>query len=262
MTPIALTIAGSDSGGGAGIQADLKTFTANRVFGLTAITCLTAQNPDSVTRVMPVEADFLREQLLQVDRFFRISAVKTGMLFSPDLIREVARFLAERPQIPAVIDPVMVATSGAVLLEAEAVRILQEELLPLAAVVTPNLDEAGVLLGRKPNRAEMDDAARALAGQIGKPVLLKGGHLAETLLVDILAEPGGNLHRFEDARIENVDTHGSGCTLSAAIAAELAKGAALVEAVANARAYLRHALGQPLEVGGRSFINHAFRPPA
>lgn len=256
-TPVALTIAGSDSGGGAGIQADLRTFAANGVFGAAAITCLTAQNPDSVTRVMPVEADFLREQILQVDRFFSPSAVKTGMLFSTDLIREVAAYLKERPQIQAVVDPVMVATSGAVLLEPEAVRILRDELLPAAALITPNLDEAGVLLDRSiTTAAGMDAAARDLVDLAGKPILLKGGHLAGTSLVDVLAEPGGVVRHFEDVRIYDVDTHGSGCTLSAAIAAELAKGAKIVDAVAAARSYLRQAMSHPIRLGKRFFLNH------
>lgn len=256
-TPVALSIAGSDSGGGAGIQADLRAFAARGVFGTTAITCLTAQNPDSVTQVVPTTAAFLREQILQVDRFFSLGAVKTGMLFSTELIKEVVAFLQERPNLPAVIDPVMVATSGATLLHPDAVRALREELLPLAAVVTPNLDEAGILLGTAPtNREEMIEAARALAKTIGKAVLLKGGHLAGDSLLDVLAGPEDEPQLFEDARVAEVDTHGSGCTLSAAIAAELARGTPLLEAVTAARAYLRRTLQQAIPLGGRAFINH------
>lgn len=259
-TPVALTIAGSDSGGGAGIQADLKTFAAHGVFGVSAITCLTAQNPDSVTRVSPVEPDFLREQMLQIGRFFALGAVKTGMLYSADLIREVADFLRQQPGLPIVVDPVMVATSGAVLLESEAVAALREVLLPLAAVITPNLDEARVLLGTSPGgRGEMVASARALADRLGRPVLLKGGHLEDDTLLDILAEPGGAFHAFEDARIGGVDTHGSGCTLSAAIAAELAQGATLLAAVTAARSYLRRALSDPVRLGTRTFIHHQAR---
>lgn len=255
---VALTIAGSDSGGGAGIQADLKTFAANGVFGATALACLTAQNPDSVTRVMPVDPSFLRDQIRQVDAFFRVDAVKTGMLFSEALIREAAAYLEERPGIPAVVDPVMVATSGSILLEPGAIQAMREALLPRAALITPNLDEAAVLLDRTSpvTRDGMDDAALALADLFERPVLLKGGHLSDGLLVDILVGADRVLHRFEDARIENVDTHGSGCTLSAAIAAELAKETPLFDAVARGRSYLRRALSAEIRVGGRTFINH------
>lgn len=258
--PVVLTIAGSDSGGGAGIQADLKTFSARGVFGTSAITCLTAQNPDSVTRVMPVKADFMREQMLQVSRFFTLTAVKTGMLLSADLIREVADYLGQYPGLPIVVDPVMVASSGAPLLEPKAVDALRELLFPLATVITPNLEEAQVLLGSSPSDREgMSDCAQALADLLHRPVLLKGGHLKENLLVDVLAEPGGVTHSFEDIRIENVDTHGSGCTLSAAIAAELAHGASLFHAVVAARSYLRRTLSHAVQLGPRSFINHEAR---
>lgn len=255
--PVALTIAGSDSGGGAGIQADLKTFSARGVFGVSAITCLTAQNPDSVTEVTPVTPDFLREQIRQITRFFSVGAAKTGMLFSAELIREVAGFLREHPQLPVVIDPVMVSTSGATLLQPEAVRALREELLPLAALITPNLDEAKVLLGEESvKRDRMTAAARALADRFGRPVLLKGGHLEDNLLLDVFAEPGGTVHGFEEERIQGIDTHGSGCTLAAAIAAELAKGAGLRDAVTEGRAYLRRAMSQAIHLGDRRFIRH------
>src|SRR5690625_5147485 len=222
--PVVLTIAGSDSGGGAGIQADLRTFSARDVFGTTAITCLTAQNPDSVTDVSPVKPDFLSEQILQVDRFFTLQAVKTGMLISADLVQEVIKFLKERPKLPAVIDPVMVATSGAVLLDPKTADLLREELLPLATVFTSNLDEAKIFLVDAPKNArEMNSAALELAKKIGAPVLLKGGHLKGELVTDVLADPGGEIHVFTDSRIMDVNTHGSGCTLAAAIAAELAK---------------------------------------
>lgn len=255
--PVALTVAGSDSGGGAGIQADLKTFAARKVFGASAITCLTAQNPDSVTSVFPVEPEFLGEQLLQVGRFFSLGAVKTGMLFSTELIEVVAAFFADRPGLPVVVDPVMVATSGAVLLQPDAVRSVRERLLPLAALITPNLDEAKVLLGTAPtNPDEMKEAAEALVRLFGRPVLLKGGHLPGDSLFDVLAEPGRELRCYEAKRIDDVDTHGSGCTLSAAIAAELAKGSSLPEAVEAARGYLRRTLHRAIRLGGRGFIHH------
>lgn len=256
--PVVLTIAGSDSGGGAGIQADLRTFSARDVFGTTAITCLTAQNPDSVTDVSPVKPDFLSEQILQVDRFFTLQAVKTGMLFSADLVQEVIKFLKERPKLPAVIDPVMVATSGAVLLDPKTADLLREELLPLATVFTPNLDEAKIFLGEAPKNArEMNSAALELAKKIGAPVLLKGGHLKGELVTDVLADPGGEIHVFTDSRIMDVNTHGSGCTLAAAIASELAKGAILADAVATSRHYLRTAMQNSIQVGKQSFINHS-----
>lgn len=254
---VALTIAGSDSGGGAGIQADLRTFAARGVFGTTAITCLTAQNPDAVTDVNPVDPAFLREQMLQVDRFFSLAAVKTGMLFSAELIHEVAIFLKDRPTLPAVVDPVMIATSGAALLKPDAVRALRDDLFPRATLITPNLDEAAVLLEHSPgSEADMANAARQLVKLFGRPVLLKGGHLSADAVIDILAFPDGTLQTFEDSRIFDVDTHGSGCTLAAAIAADLARGATLLDAVSAARSYLRRALGQAIQLGGRRFINH------
>lgn len=254
-----MTIAGSDSGGGAGIQADLRTFTACGTYGVTAITCLTAQNPDSVTQVISVEPDFLREQILQLDRFFTLQSAKTGMLFSAELIHIVAEFFRDRPNLPLVVDPVMVATSGAVLLQDEAIATLVNELLPLAAVITPNLDEAAVFLKQKPTTvSEMVDAAHDLSRRFGQPVLLKGGHLPGENLTDILASPDGKEWRFEDRRIKNVDTHGSGCTLSAAIAAYLARGNDLPEAVAASRRYLRHGMINPVNLARRNFINHNF----
>lgn len=255
--PVALTIAGSDSGGGAGIQADLLTFAALGVFGTTAITCLTAQNPAGVASVHEAPAEFVAQQMRQVTDYFRVRALKTGMLFSEAIVRAVAAFLGERPQIPAVIDPVMVATSGAVLLQPRAITAITESLLPLAAIVTPNLDEVGVLLGHKPaDASEATDAARALARKFDVPFLVKGGHLAGDALVDVLARPRGSPRVFRSRRVPGVDTHGSGCTLSAGIAALLARGETLETAVAGARAYLRRGLTHPLTLGGRKFIAH------
>ncbi len=258
-TPVSLTIAGSDSGGGAGIQADLRTFAALGVFGTSAITCLTAQNPDSVTDVMPCDPAFLREQMLQIGRFFSLGAVKTGMLFSAELIREVAAFLRDRPNLPAVVDPVMVATSGAVLLKPDAIEVLREELLPLARVVTPNLDEAAILLDRSVERKEeMIEAAKEMSTSLGCAVLLKGGHLRGDEVRDVLAAKDGTVEVFDSNRINKVDTHGSGCTLSAAIAAQIAQGADLSRAVAGAREYLRNGMANalPLCREPRRFINH------
>ncbi len=255
--PVALSIAGSDSGGGAGVQADLLTFAANGVFGATAITCLTAQNPDGVSGVTAVAPEFVAEQARQVFRFFEVRAVKTGMLFSAPIIGAVAELLRERRGVPAVVDPVMVATSGATLLQPDAVAAVCERLLPLAALVTPNLDEAAVLLGRRPgDEAAMRAGALELARRFGVPFLLKGGHLGGAELVDVLARPDGGTERWSGERIEGVDTHGSGCTLSSAIAAQLALGRPLVEAVAAGRDYLRRGMERGARAGGRRFIAH------
>ena len=254
---VALTIAGSDSGGGAGVQADLLTFAAHDVFGTTAITCLTAQNPDGVTAIEVLPAAFVAEQIRQVHRFFRLGALKTGMLYSAEIIGEVAGFLAAHREIPAVVDPVMVATSGAALLRPEALAAVREKLLVHAALATPNLDEVGALLGAKPaTPAEMADAGRELARRFGVPFLIKGGHLAERELTDVLVRPDGACHSYASPRREGVDTHGSGCTLSAAIAAQLARGASVEQAVEAGRAYLQRGLEHSVAVGGRRFINH------
>ncbi len=255
--PVALTIAGSDSGGGAGIQADLLTFASHRVFGTTAITCLTAQNPDGVTAIEALPALFVREQILQVDRYFHPRALKTGMLYSAEIIAVVARFLRSRRAIPAVVDPVMVATSGAVLLKPSALAALREQLLPLAAVVTPNLDEVAILAGSKPaTPAAMAEAGRSLVRTFGVPFLIKGGHLPGNALIDVLVTPNGVIKTYSRPRVARVDTHGSGCTLSAAIAANLAKGLDLAAAVAGARSYLQRSLQRSVVLGTRRFINH------
>lgn len=254
---VALTVAGSDSGGGAGIQADLLTFAGLGVFGTTVITCLTAQNPDGVSGVHEVPAEFVAEQVRQVVDYFPVRAAKTGMLFSAPVIAAVAAFFREHRRIRLVVDPVMVATSGAVLLQPDAIEAMRRELLPLAALVTPNLDEAAVLLGRRPEgEAGAVVAARELAAQFRVPFLLKGGHLAGDAIVDVLARPRGKPAVFRARRIRGVDTHGSGCTLSAAIAALLARGESLDEAVAGGRRYLRRGISHPLAVAGRRFIAH------
>jgi len=255
--PAALSIAGSDSGGGAGIQADLLTFSAHGVFGTTAITCLTAQNPDGVVGVHPAPAGFVQQQIEAVCGFFPVRAAKTGMLFNAAIVAAVADGLEGHPDIPLVVDPVMVATSGAVLLEADAIQAMTERLFPLARLITPNLDEGAVLLGRRPEgRADLHEAAATLAERFATHVLLKGGHLVGDRLIDVLASPDGRLRVFEGTRIKDVDTHGSGCTLSAAIAAHLALGKELDEAVAAARRYLRTHMKRALQTGGRRFISH------
>lgn len=262
-TACALSIAGSDSGGGAGIQADLKTFAAHGVYGTTALTCLTAQNPEGVSHVEQVSPDFLRHQLEAVDGYFNLGAIKTGMLFSADLIEEVAGFLQRREEakgerISVVVDPVMVATSGAVLLQPEAITTLQERLFPFARLLTPNLDEAGVLLGDIPTSAhQMRLAADDLADRYGVAVLIKGGHLRGSTVVDILRLPEGTAVEMERPRVEGVNTHGSGCTLSSAIAAQLARGETLLAAVDKALEYLSCGMQQAALLREVRFINHA-----
>lgn len=255
--PVALTIAGSDSGAGAGVQADLLTFAANGVFGTTAVTCLTAQNPDGVTGVAAIDAGMVLAQAEQVAGFFKIRAAKTGMLYDAAIIEEVASFFEARPELPVVLDPVMVSTSGAKLLKEDAITSLREKLIPRARLVTPNLDEAAVLAGERPNDADaMERVAIRLSLRYRVPFLVKGGHLHGGSVVDVLAVPGAPAIRFTGERIEGVDTHGSGCTLSAAITAHLARGLALTEAVAAGRDYLRRAISAALPAGGRKFINH------
>lgn len=255
--PSALTIATSDCGCGAGIQADLLTFAARDVYGLTAIAALTAQNPDGVSAIEPLSPVFLRQQLDQLMGFFTIKTAKTGMLFHADLIQTAASFIREH-QIAAVVDPVMVASSGAKLLKDDAIDCLKNELLPAATLITPNLDEAAVLLGKADGSGPLPlrESAQELTERFGVATLLKGGHLESDELTDVLYLPDGELIELTSSRIHGVDTHGSGCTLSAAIAAELAKGEALIDAVQIAHAYLRQAMERPLRVGGRAFIRH------
>ncbi len=251
--PVALSIAGSDSGAGAGIQADLLTFASQGVFGTTAITCLTAQNPHGVSGVQACPAAFVGEQCAQVAAHFRPKALKTGMLLNAEIVLAVAGFI-QASGIPAVVDPVMVASSGATLLAPDAIAALRMRLLPLAAVVTPNLDEATILLGRRSLGGA--DEALGLARTFGVPFLLKGGHAEGDDLTDCLAWPTGETKVFQARRAPNVDTHGSGCTLSAAITAQLAKGKTLSEAVTIAHAYLQGAIHGPIQVAGLNCIRH------
>lgn len=252
--PIGLTIAGSDSGGGAGIQADLKTFSALGVHGTSAVTCITAQNPRGVTGIQAVRPNLVRKQIEAVFAELQPDAVKTGMLFSAGIIHVVAQFFAGGKRPPLVVDPVMVATSGAVLLKPSAVRALTEKLLPLAILVTPNLDEAEILLGRKVRRlAELPDAAREIHERFGCAVLVKGGHLRSGgTAVDVFFD-GKTLREFAARRIQDVSTHGTGCTYSAAIAAGLARGDPLLPAVARAKALVTRAIAGSRRIG-RHFV--------
>lgn len=254
--PCVLTIAGSDSGGGAGIQMDLRTITALGGHGLTAITCLTAQNPAEVRGVVPTPASFLCTQLETLRDGFRIRTMKTGMLYAEDLIAEVAAFAQSHPDIPLVVDPVMVATSGAVLLQPKAINALTRQLLPRAHVVTPNLDEVGVLLGRKPeNEKEMAEAGTDLTRRFGVPFLIKGGHLANrTEIVDLLCQPDEEPLAFHGAYLDHLDTHGSGCLLSAALATLLAHGNSIPHAVREAHAFFRRAAVPGQRLGNAVYL--------
>lgn len=266
--PVAMTVAGSDCSSGAGLQADLKTFSAFGVYGLTAVTCVVAEIPGKVTRIQPVARPVLEEQLRLLLGAFPVAAVKTGMLFSRPLIEAVAVALTsqEGGRSPAlVVDPVMVATSGDPLLQRSAVRVFERRLFPLAAVITPNLDEAAVLLGREVRSArELEPAAAELRDRYGCAVLLKGGHLRGKTAVDVLADGEGIL-RLEAAYVSGVATHGTGCTYSAAIASGLAHGNSLRAAVAGAKEYVSRAIGHPFrwDCGGQRIdaLNH-FRQAA
>lgn len=245
--PVALTIAGSDNSCGAGIQADLKTFTACGVYGLTAVTCVVSEVPGRVEKVQAITPDVLRSQIRILFGAYPIVAVKTGMLYSRALLRVVSEELADRlGMFHLVVDPVMVASSGDPLLRKDAVRAYEEELLPLADVITPNLDEAAVLLGQKiATRRAMAAAAEELRARYGASVLLKGGHLRGRDAVDVLCDRRGT-REFTLRRLRGCETHGSGCTLSAAVAAGLARGRALPTAVAEAKKFLHRAISRQL----------------
>jgi len=246
--PKALTIAGSDSGGGAGIQADLKTFSAYRVFGLSVITAVTAQNSVGVQGVENLAPAFVARQLRSVLEDFGVDAAKCGMLSVAPIIEAVAGALAEHPIDKLVVDPVMVAKSGDSLLQPDAVEALIRHILPLALVVTPNLPEAEVLSGMTvANREEMEEAARRIGKLGARHVLVKGGHLKGDA-VDILWN-GREVTAFQVPRVESSNTHGTGCTFSAAIAAGLAKGRPLGEAVREAKAYVTKAIREGFALG-------------
>ena len=261
----ALTIAGSDSGGGAGTQADLKAFSAHGVYGASVIAALTAQNTREVSGIHDVPPEFVRLQMDTVFDDIAIHAVKIGMLSRPDVIAQVAEGLAEKATCPIVLNPVMVAKSGHKLLSDDAVGALRTRLLPLADLVTPNLPEAGVLLDRQAptDEGEMEEAAKMLLQRGAKAVLMKGGHLdtaslKDGQLVDLLVTADG-VFRFTSNHITTKNTHGTGCTLSSSIAARLAKGDTMEKAVDMARRYLNRAIGaaDELSVGsGHGPVHH------
>lgn len=255
----ALTIAGSDSSGGAGIQADLKTMLANHVYGMSAITALTAQNTTGVTDIMEVTPEFLAEQLDSIFTDIRPDAVKTGMVSSSQLIEIIADKLREYEAVNIVVDPVMVATSGAKLICDDAMETLKKKLLTLATVITPNIPEGEVLAGMKiTSKEDMVTAAEKISNTYCCSVLLKGGHSLNDAN-DLLVEPGKEPVWFKGRRIANTNTHGTGCTLSSAIASNLAKGKSLEEAVKGAKNYISGALAAGLDLGnGSGPMDHGF----
>ena len=262
--PRLLSIAGSDSGGGAGIQADLKTFSALGCFGMTAVTALTAQNTCGVRAIHGVPPQMLADQIDAVVEDIGVDAVKIGMLHSPEIVQAVADAIARHALPHVVLDPVMVATSGAVLIDSPAIAALVRELFGRAVLITPNLDEASLLVGRAlTSEADMQAAALELLAKGAKAVLVKGGHLAGDVVSDLLQVTGAAPRWMRAPRIATVNTHGTGCTLSSAIAAYLALGHTLVDAVEAARAYVRSALaaGATVKTGqGGGPLNHGFAP--
>ena len=264
--PRVLSIAGSDSGGGAGIQADLKTFSALGCFGMTAITALTAQNTCGVRSIHGVPPEMLRDQIDAVMDDIGADAVKIGMIHSPEIVRTVAQAIDRHGLSNVVFDPVMVATSGAVLIDNTAVEVLVRELFGRVAVITPNLDEAALLVGQAlTSPQDMEQAAMTLLGQGARAVLLKGGHLQGAVVVDLLLTAAGEKVWMEGARIHSSNTHGTGCTLSSAMAAHLALGATLTEAVQRGREFVRAALlaGSRVRTGRCSGpLNHGHAPVA
>lgn len=255
----ALTIAGSDSSGGAGIQADIKTMTANGVYAMSAITALTAQNTLGVTSIMEVTPDFLRDQLDSVFTDIYPDAVKTGMVSSEGLIEVIAQKLLEYKAKNIVVDPVMVATSGAKLISDDAIETLKKKLLPLATVITPNIPEAEVLSGVTiTSEDQMLSAARKIHETFGCAVLCKGGHQIND--ANDLLYKRDSFMWFKGKRIDNKNTHGTGCTLSSAIASNLAKGMELDESVKAAKEYISGALSAMLDLGkGSGPLNHAYQ---
>jgi len=255
--PVALTIAGSDSSAGAGIQADLKTFSALGVYGLSALTCVVAETPGRVSKIEPVSVELVREQIEVVMRGFPVAAIKTGLLHSAEIIDEIARTLRRLGSRPLVIDPVMVATSGDPLLQEDAIAVYERELFPLAALLTPNLGEAARLVGRAiGDLATMHDAGKILAGKYGVPILLKGGHLSGEEATDILFA-NGDAMEFSAPFLRGVATHGTGCTYSASITAGLATGLALEEAVRRAKNYVSSTIAQHHTWGDIHALNHS-----
>jgi len=257
--PVALTIAGSDSSAGAGIQADLKTFSAFGVYGLTAITCVVAETPEKVSWIEPISAEIVHEQIAVLARNFPIAAAKTGLLCSSEIVEAVARGIdllrKIDNRIPFVVDPVTVATSGDMLLAPEAMEIYERELFPIAALLTPNLEEAGKLIGEPIRDLEaMRKAGKQLQQKYAVSILLKGGHLAGDDAVDLLFA-GDKISEFSAPFVRGVATHGTGCTYSAAITAALASGLSLEVAVRRAKKFVTASIARRLRWKSKSGKN-------
>ncbi|MGB1928972.1 MAG: bifunctional hydroxymethylpyrimidine kinase/phosphomethylpyrimidine kinase [Mariniblastus sp.] len=258
--PIALTIAGSDSGGGAGIQADLRTFSFHRVHGTSALTCITAQNTTGVTRVDALPPEAVIAQIAAVTSDFSVGSAKLGMLLNGEIMAAVASELRDRPIANLVVDPVMVSRAGDKLIDDAAIETLRQEILPLADVLTPNIFEAQILIGDEIATVEdMMKAARELGSLGPKAVLIKGGALKENpTAVDVWSD-GKSCKVIETERVETNNTHGSGCTLSAAIAANLALGLDSEKAIRNAKEYVTEALRNSLSIGhGNGPLGHGY----
>lgn len=260
MISVALTIAGSDSGGGAGIQADLKTFQELGVFGTSALTAITAQNTLGVHAVQPVDIGIVTAQIQAVLSDFPVKAIKTGMLFSAEIIETIANELKGYPTIPLVVDPVMIAKGGASLLQHEAVVALRNHLLPVATLITPNIPEAEVLTGQTiRSERDMENTANMLLSMGASAILLKGGHREDVPHAeDLFMTASGEHFSMRSKRIVTQHTHGTGCTFAAAITAELAKGYSLEEAVLTAKHFIHVAIEDGIEIGhGHGPTNHA-----
>ncbi len=261
MIPTALSIAGSDPSGGAGIQADLKTFSALGVYGMAAVTALTAQNTQGVSGIHLTPATFVAEQITALFADIRIDAIKIGMIAHAAIAHAVAETLAAQRRVPVVLDPVMVAKGGHALLEEDAVSAVQKRLLPLADILTPNLEEAARLLERgiASDRTEMEAQGRALLALGPKAVLMKGGHLDGTESPDLIITAEESLW-LESQRIDTDNTHGTGCTLSSAITAGIARGESVTEAVTHAKVYIEGAIAasDTLQIGSGHGPTHHF----
>lgn len=259
--PVFLSIAGSDCSAGAGAQADLKTGFALGCYPLTALTCAVSEVPGCVRGIHPLPADFVRDQIELCLATFPVRAVKCGMLFSPAIVRAAAAGLAGFSGA-LVIDPVMIATAGEPLLQQEAVRVYEEELFPRTTVLTPNCDELAALLAAPAPRtpAELAEAARALVARYGCAVLAKGGHLHGDVCTDMLLLPDGTRHTWEHARVSGISTHGTGCTLSSALAAQLAHGLPLPAACTRALEYTEQAIARSHRFGTTFALNHSPEP--
>ena len=261
MIPTALSIAGSDPSGGAGIQADLKTFSAHGVYGMSAITALTVQNTQGVSGIQLLPADFVAAQIDALFEDIRIDAIKIGMIANAQIAQAVASSLESKPKIPIILDPVMIAKGGHALLEEDAITAVQTALLPLADILTPNLEEAARLLNTDiaSSRAEMQTQGKALLAYGPKAVLMKGGHLESEESPDLLIT-AQSIQWYDSPRIDTQNTHGTGCTLSSAIAAQIAKGRSYEEAIQNAKAYVHAAIAaaDSLHIGSGHGPTHHF----